>query len=238
MISITREQLDRLIELQDNERQAARLQAELESIPGKMAELDAGLQDYERQVAAKQEELDALRKSYRSYENELDLNQSRIKKRQVQLHSVKTNKEYQALLKDIDEIRAANSRIEDASLQCLDDIDAAEKGLAEKKKTCAEQKQRIEAEKRRLEETAGQLRGRIDQLVGACRGIAASLDSGLVEQYHQVKKRCGGIGIVQVENAVCKGCHLNIPPQMYNELHRGNELRLCPHCHRLIYVSA
>jgi hypothetical protein len=76
----------------------------------------------------------------------------------------------------------------------------------------------------------------MDQLLKAASEIENQLDPGLVEQYRQVKKRCGGIGLVQVENAVCKGCFLNIPPQMYNELHKGNELRMCPHCHRLIYV--
>lgn len=236
MTSITKQQLDLLIALQENEREAARLQAELDRVPGKKAEMEAGLETCEQEIREWQEKVDSLKKDYRARENELELNQSRISKRKAQLNSVKTNREYQALLKEIDEIRETNSSLEDASLKCLDDLDAAEQALAEKKEECAAQRERIEKEKQELEKTARELEDRIKRLTGDSDSIAEKLDSGLVKQYRQIKQRSGGLGIVRVENAVCKGCHLNIPPQMYNELHRGNELRMCPHCHRLIYV--
>jgi hypothetical protein len=43
------------------------------------------------------------------------------------------------------------------------------------------------------------------------------------------------VGIIAVIDAVCQGCHMNIPPQMYNELQRGDNLTKCPMCQRLIY---
>jgi predicted nucleic acid-binding Zn-ribbon protein len=236
MLSITRDQLELLIELQENERQALAVKAEIDQMPDKMAALEASLQAWLQDLESVKAGLAALKKDYRSYEAELETQQSRIKKRQVQLHSVKTNREYQGLLKEIDDIKSASSRIEDTSLQCLDDIDKAEKDLGEKNKAFASEQHRIEMQKQELAEEIEKLKHRMDQLLKAASEIENQLDPGLVEQYRQVKKRCGGIGLVQVENAVCKGCFLNIPPQMYNELHKGNELRMCPHCHRLIYV--
>ncbi|MFW6081205.1 MAG: zinc ribbon domain-containing protein [Desulfosalsimonas sp.] len=236
MISITRQQLDLLIALQENERQAARIKEELKRIPGKKAKMEESLEAYAQDIQARQERVAALKKDYRSYENELELNLSRIKKRETQLHSVKTNKEYQSLLKEIDEIRAANSRLEDASLQCLDDIESAEKELEEKKQEREACRKEIEKEKQSLDKTAKDLEERMDQINRESEGIVEKLDPGLLKQYRQTRDRGGGLGLVQVENAVCKGCHLNIPPQMYNELQRGNELKICPHCHRLIYV--
>ncbi|MFW6011737.1 MAG: zinc ribbon domain-containing protein [Desulfosalsimonas sp.] len=236
MISITKQQLELLIALQENERRASALQAELSRLPEKKAALEADLDAWDQEIQEKQKHVDALKKDYRARENELELNQSRIKKRQVQLNSVKTNREYQSLLKEIDEIRAANSRMEDASLQCLDDIDSLEKQLAEKKQAYETLKKKIGEQKQALDENAGELEEKIRQLKLETGEIVEKLDPGLVKQYRQVRNQCGGVGLVQVENAVCRGCHLNIPPQMYNELHRGNELKMCPHCHRLIYV--
>ncbi len=236
MISITKQQLELLIALQENELETARLQAELYRIPGKKAEMKAGLQEFEQDIQARQERVAALQKDYRAHENELELNQSRIKKRQAQLHSVKTNREYQSLLKEIDEIRAANSSIEDTSLQCLDDIETAEKELEEKKQAYTVRKEQIGKEKDSLDKTARDLEERIRRLISESEDIVEKLDKGLVRQYRQIRDRSGGLGLVQVEAAVCRGCNLNIPPQMYNELHRGNELKMCPHCHRLIYV--
>ncbi|MFP4193726.1 MAG: zinc ribbon domain-containing protein [Desulfosalsimonas sp.] len=236
MISITKQQLDLLIALQDNEREAERIKEKLKLIPEKKAEMEESLEAYERDIQARQERVAALKKDYRSYENELELNQSRIKKRETQLHSVKTNKEYQSLLKEIDEIRAANSRLEDASLQCLDDMDSAEKELEKKKQEREARRKEIEEEKQSLDKTVRDLEEHMAQMNRESEGIVEKLDPGLVKQYRQTKARSGGLGLVQVENAVCKGCYLNIPPQMYNELQRDNELKMCPHCHRLIYV--
>lgn len=236
MLSISKPQLELLIELQENEREAGRVQAEIDAMPDKMAALESGLQAWTREIETRKAHVDALKKDYRAYEGELETNQARIKKRQVQLNSVKTNREYQGMLKEIDDIRAASSRIEDASLQCLDDLESAEKQLEEKNRAFAAEKERIDAEKQQLAEQTQQMRQQMQHLQEKAAELAAGLDSDLVAQYRQVKQRCAGIGLVPVENAVCKGCHLNVPPQLYNELHRGNELRMCPHCHRLIYV--
>ncbi|MFP4452512.1 MAG: zinc ribbon domain-containing protein [Desulfobacterales bacterium] len=236
MISITKQQLDLLIALQENEREEARLNEELKGMPEKKAQMEASLEAFEQDIQTRQERMSAFKKDYRAYDNELELNQSRIKKREVQLHSVKTNKEYQSLLKEIDDIRASNSRLEDASLQCLDDMDSAEKELKEKTREYENRRKQIEQEKQELDKAALDLEERIRQLKFESEAIIAKLDPDLVKKYRQTRDRGGGVGLVQVENAVCKGCHLNIPPQMYNELQRGNELKMCPHCHRLIFV--
>jgi hypothetical protein len=65
-----------------------------------------------------------------------------------------------------------------------------------------------------------------------------AVDTEILKTYNRVKLRVGAIGIVPVNNAVCNGCHLTIPPQMYNELHRQDSLKFCPHCHRMIYWLA
>ncbi|MFW6297687.1 MAG: zinc ribbon domain-containing protein [Desulfosalsimonas sp.] len=236
MISITKQQLDLLIALQENEREEARLNEELKGMPEKKAQMEASLEAFEQDIQTRQEQMSAFKKDYRAYDNELELNQSRIKKREVQLHSVKTNKEYQSLLKEIDDIRASNSRLEDASLQCLDDMDSAEKELKEKTREYENRRKQIEQEKQELDKAALDLEERIRQLKFESEAIIEKLDPDLVKKYRQTRDRGGGVGLVQVENAVCKGCHLNIPPQMYNELQRGNELKMCPHCHRLIFV--
>ncbi|MFP3998501.1 MAG: zinc ribbon domain-containing protein [Desulfobacterales bacterium] len=236
MISITKQQLDLLIALQENEREEARLNEELKGMPEKKAQMEASLEAFEQDIQTRQERVSAFKKDYRAYDNELELNQSRIKKREVQLHSVKTNKEYQSLLKEIDDIRASNSRLEDASLQCLDDMDSAEKELKEKTREYENRRKQIEQEKQELDKAALDLEERIRQLKFESEAIIEKLDPDLVKKYRQTRDRGGGVGLVQVENAVCKGCHLNIPPQMYNELQRGNELKMCPHCHRLIFV--
>ena len=62
-----------------------------------------------------------------------------------------------------------------------------------------------------------------------------SVDQGLLKKYEVLRDRRGGRAISQVIAGVCQACHINIPPQKFNELIRGESLLTCPHCHRIIY---
>jgi len=63
------------------------------------------------------------------------------------------------------------------------------------------------------------------------------MNGGLLEKYERIRNRNGGIGVVSVWKAVCNGCHMNIPPQLYNELQKSSELMICPNCNRIIYYQ-
>ena len=59
----------------------------------------------------------------------------------------------------------------------------------------------------------------------------------LLVRYERIKKRNKGVGVTSVWKAVCNGCHMNIPPQLYNELQRSDDLLSCPNCNRIMYFQ-
>jgi len=236
MNKITRDQIELLIELQGKEADVARVQSGLDELPGKIAEITTGLKEFEDAITLKKENLSELKKVYRSFDTEVETNSGRITKREEQLHAVTTNKEYQAILKEIEEIKKANSRIEDQTLACLDEIDAAEKEVKEKEEEFLAEEAEVNKQKSAFESDADSERRSLDEMMVQRDEIAAKIDSGLIEQYELIKSYARDIAIVQVKDSICLGCNMNIPPQMYNELHRENEMKTCPHCHRMLYV--
>ena len=236
MTKITRDQIELLIELQEKEADAARVQSGLDELPVKIEQIVAGLKAFEDVINTKKESLAELKKVYRSYDTEIQANLSRIKKREEQLRSVTTNKEYQAILKEIEEIKKADSRIEDDTLACLDKIDAAETEVSEKEKEFLAEEIEVNQQKVVFESDADSERRSLDELLAKRDEVAAKIDPELIKQYEFIKSCARNIAIVQVKDCICMGCNMNIPPQMYNELHRENELRTCPHCHRMLYV--
>jgi len=236
MNKITRDQIELLIELQEKEADAAKVQSELDGLPVKIAQIASGLKGFEETISIKKERLAELKKVYRSYDADIQANQARISKREEQLRSVTTNKEYQAILKEIEEIKKASSRIEDETIECLDKIDAAENEVAEKEKEYLVEEKDVNQQKSVLEADADSERRSLDELLAQRDAVSAKIDPELIKQYEFIKSQARGIAIVQVKDCICLGCNMNIPPQMYNELHRENELRTCPHCHRMLYV--
>ncbi len=231
-----KEQIELLIDLQEKERRILQLQSELNGLPARQEQMRAGLTEIEQQLEEQKEALESLRKTYRAREGDLQNNQSRISKRSAQLRSVKTNQEYRALLKEIEEIRSGNSAIEDQMLQCLDDMEAAETVISRLNTEYGQEKERIAEKQGELDAYARDCRAEQERLRTACEEIKPHISSDMFQKYRFIQGQTGGSAVAGVKNAVCMGCYMNIPPQLYNELHRGDELRCCPHCQRILYV--
>lgn len=236
MTKITRDQIELLIELQEKEADAARAQSGLDELPVKIEQIVSGLKEFEDAINSKKESLVELKKVYRSYDVEIQANSARIAKREEQLRSVTTNKEYQAILKEIEEIKKTDSRIEDDTLACLEKIDTAETEVREKEEEFLAEEIEVNQQKAVFESDADSERRSLDELLVKRDEVAAKVDPELIKQYEFIKSYARDVAIVQVKDSICMGCNMNIPPQMYNELHRENELRTCPHCHRMLYV--
>jgi predicted nucleic acid-binding Zn-ribbon protein len=67
--------------------------------------------------------------------------------------------------------------------------------------------------------------------------IVSRVDSTLLKQYEFLKERLRGVAVAKVKDATCLGCHMHIPPQLFNELHRGDRIITCPSCLRILHLA-
>lgn len=232
-----KEQLAILVRHQNIEIEKEAIRKILSTLPDTLSALDAEFAEFETRLGTEGQGLDELKKIYRTHESEVRDNLSKIKKSREKLNSVKTNKEYQAILKEIEDIEKKNSDIEDIMLEYLEKIDEKEKSLADITKQSVPLKEKIMKEKQRIiqEQQAGEKR--LSALQKDGETISAKAQPDFWKIYLKVKERAGNIAVVSVSNAVCSGCNMNIPAQLYNELHRFDSLRYCPFCRRIIYPN-
>ena len=235
MDKIDSKQLDSLARFQDMEVEMRKLRQQLETEPAILISLAGQSNEKQTQLDDCRQRSEELKKEYRSQESDTQLNLDHIKKSQAKLNTVKTNKEYQSLLKEIDEIKKKNSSIEDTMIECLDTIESLEQQIVEHEKDGAEIDQQIAEKRAVIDKEREALRLRLAELDSQAGSIAEGIDGKLMRLYNEIKSKKDGTGISPVINAVCQGCHLNIPPQMYNELHRRDSLKVCPWCERIIY---
>jgi len=230
-----KEQIEILVNLQSIESAASVLTAELDMVPQKLEALDAKLRAYEKDIENESVQLDMLKKAYREFEADIQMNLSQIKKSQDKLRSVKTNKEYQSILKEIEDVENKNSLIEDEMIRCLEQMEVAEKVIASRKEEFVEFNDLIRNEIISTEQEAAQNKKKLSELEIEREKVSVRVKPELVEKYTFVKNKVKGAAIAAVSGAICQGCNLNIPPQMYNDLQRSNILNFCPHCQRIIY---
>lgn len=236
MQAITNDQMAILVKLQSIEIEVNRTRLKLGDVEEKLASLDAEIRTFERGIEDSDSRVGALKKQYRAFESDVDLNLSRIKKSEAKLRSVKTNKEYQSILKEIEDVRLVNSQIEDKMIEFLDEIEIAENYRVQKQADYDELKIQIGDQKETIQHESEAGRARLADLEKEWKEISAKVDPALMKIYKTVKEN-RHTAVAAVENATCQGCHLNIPPQMYNELHRCTSLTFCPHCQRIVYLK-
>ena len=235
MKSKLKEQIDALVRIQEYERQACLISGKLNDVPKKIEALDLGLQESKESESSIESELNDLRKKYRTMEDEIRFSQSLEKKYQEKLRSVKTNKEYQSSLKEIDDLKKKMSAMEDDMLLVLEQIDQLEILLAERKKETESISKKIDFDKKTIQSEAEEATKNLEDIKDKIGEAIKAVDQDIYARYNCVQQKVGRLAIVSVVKAVCQGCHLNIPPQMYNELHKEDTIKFCPHCQRMIY---
>jgi len=236
MTAVTKKQIDTLAKVQQIEIETGKLKAYLNKVPARINSLEQELEKFIRSVEDDEAAIEEFNKQYRAFEADVQLNLIKIQKSQEKLRSVKTNKEYQSSLKEIDDAKAVNSKLEDVMLEILEKIETAETAIKDRKQHYAQIVDESNREKETIERDAEQREEILVELESKRASIAAEIDAGLLEIFNQVKKKQGDlVAIVTVQDAVCQGCNMNIPPQVYNELQRCDSLKYCPSCFRIIH---
>jgi len=232
-----KEQIKVLVKLQHLDAESIRIKSTLNDVSKKLKYLDSSLEEIGQIIKEQESVLDGLKKQYRDYESDVKLNLAKINKSQEKLRSVKTNKEYQSLLKEIEDVKSKNSSIEDKMIECLDRIDEAEGIIATKKDEYLQFSDRIKSEKQSIEHDAEIDKKKLDELDMDRKNVSGLIDAQLFKKYLVIKEQQEGLAVVPVKDAVCHGCNVNLPPQLYNELFRYDSLKFCPNCHRIIYLK-
>ena len=233
-----KEQIYMLVKLQGIETEAGNIKSILNGAQKKLETLDAGLMEFEKTIEEQESIIEGLKKKYRDYESDVRISLDREKKTQAKLRSVKTNREYQSLLKEIEEEKAKNSKIEDKMIECLDRMDEIEKIIAKKKDEYVQVSHSVMNEKEKIKQESEQGRIKLSKLDKDREEVSRMIDPELLKKYLIIKKQNpGSLAVVPVKNALCHGCNVNLPPQLYNELFLGNSLKFCPNCQRIIYLK-
>ncbi|MGD0021224.1 MAG: C4-type zinc ribbon domain-containing protein [Smithellaceae bacterium] len=226
-----------LIGLQECDSQLVMLLSKKKHLPEQMDRLDQDFLRFKEGIEQNKKKYDEMKSLHNAKEKEVKKINENITKARERLLEVKNNKEYQAILKEIEMAEASCGDIETEIISLLEELDKVsvlvkkdEETLNQQKKKYGEEKNRIETEINTIDSDFVNWEQKRDEL-------RKKVPGDLLAQYEKIKNRNNGVGVISVWKAVCNGCHMNIPPQLYNELQKSVELLSCPNCNRIIYFE-
>jgi predicted nucleic acid-binding Zn-ribbon protein len=230
-----REQLELLWELQKIDLTLKRIKEERERFPKEMKKLDERENIEKEKIQKEREKIELLEKERKQKERNLNTEQEKIKRAEGRMFEVKTNKEYQALLSEVEAIKEATSREEEEILQILEEIDEFKKDLSKREKEVTTTLEKIEREKKKIQEKMDQGDGLWKEQKERREVLSKQVESGLYKLYNTLKEKRQGVGVVNIKDETCQGCFVNVPPQMFIEVQKNNAIIRCPNCNRILY---
>ena len=224
------------LQLLENRRRA--LRAQCDEIPAHVADLESRRRAKEDLAGACRGRIEAGRKDRRSLEGEIELVKARISKYRDQLMAVKTNKEYSALLHEIEGANGSIRGVEDRVLDAMEREEEAGKELEVVERDLRELQTELDAEKARASEAVAVLEAELVGVDAEREELRAAMDKELLAHFDRVFGVRGGVAVVGIHGESCEGCRVRIRPQVLSEIRRHAVIHVCDNCKRIIYVDA
>jgi hypothetical protein len=229
--------LERLIRLQGAESELRRVEAELQEVPRQRADLEGNLAAERGRLDGSREAQAQSQKARRQHEADLQDLEAKRSRYKGQLMEVKTNKEYTAMLHEIEGVEREIRAREDLVLAEMEKAEAlaAEVKREEQEFKAADELARargreMDEEERRLSAEAGRLAAERDK-------VAAEVPASMLELFQRVA-RVRGVAVAEAtKDAMCSQCHVKLRPQMFVDLKRNDEIAQCPACQRILYYD-
>lgn len=229
-------ELERLIALQHAENELRRVQTELAQIPHQKSAIESHFGQEKARLEAAREALSSSQKARKQHESGLQDLEGKRSKYKGQLMDVKTNKEYTAMLHEIETVERDIRGFED---QILVEMERAESLAADAKREealfkQAEEKQRGEIKV--LDDRARTLAQEAEKLKAERDKIAVTVNEDLLARFERIAKRRGA-AVAAARDGICQECHVKLRLQLYSEIKRNEDITECPACSRILYYE-
>ena len=231
-----KDQIRKLVELQIMDEEIFRFKRELREKPDELEALRLEFESKKVTLKALEEKLKHVQVHQKEIELDLKSKEEGISKADGSLSLLKTNKEYQARLLEIENLKADKSIVEEKILLGYDEVDAARKALDAEKATVAQYEKEFNAKKKQVDDDVAVIGDQLKVKESQRVRIAPEVRPDYLSRYERILKNKDGLGIVKVDNHACGGCHMHLTEQVMNQLMKYEEIISCDQCARLLYL--
>jgi predicted nucleic acid-binding Zn-ribbon protein len=234
------DELDRLLQLQERDSALDRLRSRRDEIESgeEVRRLRAAAEDAERTLGELRLAHDAVTSEQKRLENEIDSVSRKTDAEQKRLYdgTIVNVKELDALQAEIKNLAARRGRLEDDVLERMERREELETRIASAETDVNGAREALERE------TAGgvteleQISRSSADLEEQRAGLAAGIDEELLELYEDLRAQKRGVGVAELVDGVCQGCHQKLSAMELDRLKKTTGIKRCEYCRRILVV--
>lgn len=223
----------------------------LQNILSQKYEIEREIREIPKALSTKIEILNRLKKSYVDKNTRIDDSRKKIEilkqklteaeaQRETyekQMDLIKTQREYEALDKEIRDATEREQLLRKDILREEKDLEELISSFENEEAMIKEQEEELKQEEAENNKLSEGKRKSLKKLEDEESKVTPGLDEEILFKFERIIKNKAGIGIVPVKRSVCSGCHMIFPVQFQNEVRKGEKILFCPYCSRILYYE-
>lgn len=231
-----------------------------------LQQIELQIVDIRRQMERKQRLVNAQAKKLQAARDALEAERASIRRSQTQfdeldvdikgrsaninrlrehLNTVRTNRDYAAVLARLNNEKADVSRLENRALELMQAIDGRKRELIEREKAERVEANRLEELRAEFEQARQSFAGRLEQLQQQRQQAVEQIDQRAASLFERLSEHYSGEALAEVERPnprrdefVCAGCHMSLRAEVANTLKSRDEIVTCKNCGRILFIRA
>ena len=225
--------LEFMLQLQEVDYDIDELERSKTYLPEIIEKLRSETEEISQLLTQTEEKVKQLNLDKKSWEIEIGTWQSELERFQKQMRDIKTNKEYDALMAEIEIRKQKISQNEDLILQAMQEIEELTPKIEEYKKKLEEisksNKQQVSELQKQIDGVDEKIKIKQDEK----KRITMQVSRLAISTYDRIRKKCMPV-LVSVRKKACGACYKTFPPQRIQEIKKGNGLITCDNCGRIL----
>jgi len=234
---VTESDLDKLRSLQEIIYEKIGLEKSIHEIPKLLGTQEELLNRLKKTFIEKNSEYEKIKAEESDIKNKLAEVESTREKSEKNMDAVSTQREYEALDKEIKDASEKEQQYRKDLQQRERVLFELDEQIKQQAALIEQQEKELEDRKKEIEAEINDKKKQIENLQKKESKLTENFDPEIIFKFERIIKNKMGIGIVAIKGNVCMGCHMILPVQFANEVRIGEEYVFCPYCSRILYYE-
>lgn len=213
----------------------ARLNRALRTYPESIRALETEIKTVEKRLEKTKSDFEENKNNQKNREEYLEMCKRNLEKYESDLMEVTNQKDYSAVLNEIDYAKKEIHNTEEELIKLFEEIEKNEKAVDEYTEILSEKQKELDKALEDFKATNKEQIAKRDQLIQVKKKLEEEIPLKYLKVFYGIAKKRNGIGVATIEKETCSACHMKIRPQKINEIKKHpDSLYYCENCQRIL----
>lgn len=227
--------LENLLKLQVIDYDIGELERSKEYLPDMIENLNREIAEAKQKLEDARQAMEEARVRQKSLELEIKQKEAELQKYQQQMMSIKTNKEYDALVAEIDAVKQAISTGETELLETIEKAETLEKEIGDLEEKAAQIDENNSKQLEILQNKIDTIGDKMSEKEDERKAVISDVPRSTLSIYERVRRGKGGQAVVAVKKRACGACFKALTPRQVQQVKSGDRVYTCDHCGSIIF---